>query len=90
MAALPDGRALAVKIADGGDRARMPVTAAALAHLGVDPGLLTEFAEAPSSAAACPSVACARRFSSHRHRPDPATPHTQNPHPASPRDTAHR
>lgn len=47
VAALPDGRALAVKIADGGDRARMPVTAAALARLGVDPGLLTEFAEAP-------------------------------------------
>lgn len=47
VAALPDGRALAVKIADGADRARMPVTAAALAHLGVDPGPLAEFAEAP-------------------------------------------
>lgn len=47
VAALPDGRALAVKIADGADRARMPATAAALAHLGVDPALLGEFAEAP-------------------------------------------
>ncbi|MEU7240216.1 asparaginase [Streptomyces sparsogenes] len=47
VAALPDGSALAVKIADGADRARMPVTAAALAHLGVAPERLTEFAEAP-------------------------------------------
>ena len=37
VAALPDGRAVAVKIADGADRARMPVTAAALARCGVDP-----------------------------------------------------
>jgi L-asparaginase II len=35
-AALPDGRAVALKIADGGDRARPPVLAAALAALGVD------------------------------------------------------
>ncbi|WP_079151264.1 asparaginase [Streptomyces sparsogenes] len=47
VAALPDGSALAVKIADGADRARMPVTAAALAHLGIAPERLTEFAEAP-------------------------------------------
>lgn len=32
---LPDGRAVAVKISDGGDRARMPVTVRALAALGV-------------------------------------------------------
>jgi L-asparaginase II len=44
VAALPDGRAVAVKIADGADRARIPVAAAALARAGVDPGLLTEFA----------------------------------------------
>ncbi|WP_210578745.1 asparaginase [Streptomyces sp. GESEQ-4] len=43
VAALPDGRAVAVKIADGADRARVPVAAAALAWAGVDPGLLTEF-----------------------------------------------
>jgi L-asparaginase II len=47
VAALPDGRAVGVKIADGGDRARMPVTAAALARCGVDPLLLDEFARTP-------------------------------------------
>ena len=35
-AALPDGRAVALKIADGGDRARPVVMAAALASVGVD------------------------------------------------------
>ncbi|MCK7625259.1 asparaginase [Streptomyces sp. RS10V-4] len=47
LAALPDGRAVGVKIADGGDRARMPVTAAALARCGVDPELLAPFAAVP-------------------------------------------
>jgi L-asparaginase II len=47
VAALPDGRAVAVKIADGADRARVPVTAAALARAGVDPAALAEFAGAP-------------------------------------------
>ncbi|MFF7968068.1 asparaginase [Streptomyces sp. NPDC007903] len=47
VAALPDGRAIAVKIADGADRARIPVAAAALAHAGIDPALLTGFAGAP-------------------------------------------
>ncbi len=36
VAALPDGRAVAVKIADGAGRARTPVTVAALRALGVD------------------------------------------------------
>ncbi len=36
VAALPDGTAVALKIADGNDRARLPVTLAALAHAGVD------------------------------------------------------
>ncbi|MGV9941436.1 asparaginase [Streptomyces sp. NPDC003401] len=44
VAALPDGRAVAVKISDGANRARVPVTAAALARAGVDPALLTPFA----------------------------------------------
>ncbi len=35
-AALPDGRAIALKIADGADRARPPVMIAALAALGID------------------------------------------------------
>jgi L-asparaginase II len=43
VAALPDGRSVAVKIADGANRARVPVAAAALAWAGVDPELLTEF-----------------------------------------------
>ena len=34
-AALPDGRCVALKISDGGDRARMPVLVGALAQLGV-------------------------------------------------------
>ncbi|MCG6494370.1 asparaginase [Kitasatospora sp. A2-31] len=48
IAALPDGRAVALKIADGADRARIPVTAAALALAGVDPRLLTGFAGEPT------------------------------------------
>ncbi|WET77636.1 asparaginase [Amycolatopsis sp. QT-25] len=40
VAALPDGTAIALKIADGGDRARRPVLAAALALCGVDPDVL--------------------------------------------------
>ncbi|MFB7510796.1 asparaginase [Streptomyces broussonetiae] len=47
VAALPDGRAVAVKIADGANRARIPVASAALARAGVDPELLTEFAGEP-------------------------------------------
>ncbi|MEU4849492.1 asparaginase [Streptomyces gilvosporeus] len=47
IAALPDGRAVGVKIADGADRARMPVTAAALERCGVDPRILAPFAAAP-------------------------------------------
>ncbi|SHN09306.1 asparaginase [Streptomyces yunnanensis] len=47
IAALPDGRAVGVKIADGADRARMPVTAAALARCGIDPDALAPFATAP-------------------------------------------
>ncbi|MFD2457933.1 asparaginase [Amycolatopsis samaneae] len=44
VAALPDGTAVAVKIADGGDRARPPVLAAALALSGVDGAALAPFA----------------------------------------------
>ncbi|MFF4833906.1 asparaginase [Streptomyces sp. NPDC001315] len=47
VAALPDGRAIAVKIADGADRARIPVAAAALARAGVAPEALAEFAGEP-------------------------------------------
>ncbi|MGA5817726.1 asparaginase [Kitasatospora sp. NPDC094028] len=49
VAALPDGRAVAVKIADGANRARVPVAAAALALAGVDPRLLTGFAGEPAT-----------------------------------------
>jgi len=35
VAALPDGRAVALKIADGASRARLPVMVAALRSLGV-------------------------------------------------------
>ncbi|MBL1100688.1 asparaginase [Streptomyces coffeae] len=47
VAALPDGHAIAVKISDGADRARMPVTAALLARCGVASETLAEFATAP-------------------------------------------
>ncbi|MGW6614000.1 asparaginase [Streptomyces erythrochromogenes] len=47
LAALPDGRAVAVKVADGADRARTAVTAAALARAGVEPRLLAGFTGEP-------------------------------------------
>ncbi|MFJ9377119.1 asparaginase [Streptomyces sp. NPDC101455] len=47
VAALPDGRAVAVKVSDGANRARVPVAAAALARAGVEEGLLAEFAGEP-------------------------------------------
>ncbi|MEC3979420.1 asparaginase [Amycolatopsis sp. H20-H5] len=43
VAALPDGTAVAIKIADGADRARKPVLAAALALCGVDRAALAHF-----------------------------------------------
>jgi L-asparaginase II len=45
--ALPDGRAVALKVDDGGARARPVVMAAALRHLGVDHPVLDEQAEKP-------------------------------------------
>ncbi len=47
VAALPDGRAIGVKISDGSTRARMPVTVAALALCGVDAATLAAFADVP-------------------------------------------
>ena len=44
-AALPDGRAVAIKIDDGGQRARPPVMVAALRALGVEAAVLDELAE---------------------------------------------
>jgi L-asparaginase II len=44
-AALPDGRAVALKIADGANRARPPVMVAALARLGIDVGTLAPMVE---------------------------------------------
>ncbi|MFL6140198.1 MAG: asparaginase [Frankiaceae bacterium] len=46
-AAMPDGSAVAVKIADGASRARVPVMVAALRRLGVDAPVLAELAETP-------------------------------------------
>jgi L-asparaginase II len=46
-AALPDGSAVAVKIADGGGRARTPVLVAGLRALGVDADVLDELATTP-------------------------------------------
>jgi L-asparaginase II len=47
VAALPDGRAVAVKIDDGGDRARAVVMAEALRRLGVDEPVVREQLTAP-------------------------------------------
>ncbi|WP_328531013.1 asparaginase [Nocardioides sp. NBC_00368] len=44
VAALPDGTSLALKVADGADRARLPALLALLAEAGVDPGVLAPFA----------------------------------------------
>ncbi|UTT39252.1 asparaginase [Glutamicibacter mishrai] len=54
--ALPDGTALAVKIADGGDRARMPITVKLLAkHLGDTAGTaLAELASSPALGGGAP------------------------------------
>ena len=46
-AALPDGRSIALKIDDGGQRARSPVMVAALRRLGVDVSGLDAYATAP-------------------------------------------
>lgn len=46
-AALPDGRALAVKIADGAQRAVLPAVVALLRRLGVDGGELQALADVP-------------------------------------------
>lgn len=45
--ALADGTAVALKISDGGDRARMPAAAPALLKLGIDPTLLAPFNHLP-------------------------------------------
>ncbi|MFF2246755.1 asparaginase [Arthrobacter sp. NPDC058130] len=47
LVGLPDGRAVAVKVSDGGDRARMPVTVRVLAALDVDTSPLARLAAAP-------------------------------------------
>ncbi len=45
--ALPDGRAGALKVADGSERARAAVAVALLRHLGVDPTVLAAVGPAP-------------------------------------------
>ena len=47
LVGLPDGRAVAVKISDGGDRARMPATVHVLNALGVDTTPLAGIGTAP-------------------------------------------
>ena len=47
LVGLPDGRAVAVKVSDGGDRARMPVTVRILAALDVDTSPLARLAATP-------------------------------------------
>ena len=44
---LADGRAIALKIADGGQRARPVVMAAALRRLGIEADVLDDMAHAP-------------------------------------------
>ena len=47
LVGLPDGRAVAVKISDGGDRARMPATVSLLEAIGLDTAALADIATAP-------------------------------------------
>jgi hypothetical protein len=47
LVGLPDGAAVAVKISDGGDRARMPATVKLLEALDVDITPLSSIATAP-------------------------------------------
>ncbi|MCR1162994.1 asparaginase [Paenarthrobacter sp. UW852] len=47
LVGIPDGTGVAVKISDGGDRARMPVTVEVLRHLGVDGGSLDTLQSPP-------------------------------------------
>ena len=47
LVALADGRTIALKISDGGDRARMPVAGEALRLLGVQRQALAEFRSRP-------------------------------------------
>jgi L-asparaginase II len=47
LVGLPDGSAVAVKISDGGDRARMPATVKLLEALGLDTEPLAGIATAP-------------------------------------------
>ncbi|GAA1767881.1 asparaginase [Pseudarthrobacter sulfonivorans] len=47
LVGLPDGRAVAVKISDGGDRARMPATVHVLESLGVNTASLAGIGTAP-------------------------------------------
>ncbi|MFI7480821.1 asparaginase [Kocuria sp. M1R5S2] len=47
LVGLPDGRGVAVKIADGADRARMPVTVQVLRRLGADPAALVGLDRVP-------------------------------------------
>jgi L-asparaginase II len=47
LVGLPDGRAVAVKISDGGDRARMPATVQVLHALGVDTANLAGIGTVP-------------------------------------------
>lgn len=93
VAALPDGRAVAVKIADGANRARVPVAAAALARAGVDPALLTRSPVSRCSAAGGRSAPCGRcaRWTPSNCRPAPdlrrcrPAPHRPGrPHPRTP------
>ncbi|HEY0636603.1 MAG TPA: asparaginase, partial [Pseudonocardiaceae bacterium] len=67
-AALPDGRAVALKIDDGATRARLPVMVAALRRLGVTGGpaegggdTLAALAEEPVLGGGVP-VGCARLY----------------------------
>lgn len=47
LIALPDGSAVALKISDGGDRARMPAAVPALLALGIDAAMVAPFNNLP-------------------------------------------
>jgi hypothetical protein len=69
-AALPDGAAVAVKVADGATRAAVPVLVAGLRALGIEAEVLTRLATTPVLGGGVP----VRRAASRRRAPHPTRP----------------
>ena len=71
VAALADGTRLALEVADGADRARLPALPALLARYGVDSGVLTTLAPTDLRPTTAPTTAPTSA-------PTGAAPHTHS------------